>query len=277
MPITIYGSAVTNGAGAVCQKVLFKQQDGVARIILNDLKTRNALSLEVLNLLKDHFKSLNEQTRCVVISSTGPVFSAGHNLKELRTENGINHHRRVFETCESLMCDIINIDVPVIAQVKGLAAAAGCQLVATCDIVIAGNSATFSTPGANFGLFCSTPGIPLVRCVPGKVASYMLLTGQPITAQEAMEVGLVSKVVPENSLDAETEKVIDDILKKSKSVIALGKKFLSEQKEMNVIQALKKGTEIMVENLRLEDAQEGVDSFKEKRSPTWKHSVKTVH
>ena len=162
--------------------------------------------------------------------------------------------------------------VPVIAAVDGLAAAAGCQLIAACDIVICTETSSFSTPGANFGIFCSTPGIPLVRSVPKKTAMYMLFTGSSISGREAYDVGLVSKVVPKEKFEEEIEKITSAINEKSRSVMHIGKTFLYEQMDLDVSTAYFLGTEKMVNNLKLKDAQEGIKSFTEKRKPVWKHN-----
>ncbi len=170
------------------------------------------------------------------------------------------------------MRTIRNADVPVIAAVDGLAAAAGCQLVAACDIVVATKTSTFSTPGANFGLFCSTPGIPLARSVPRKISALMLFTGNAINAEEALQFGLVSRLAEKGDLDIEVEAVCEAIKAKPKAVIALGKKFLNEQLEMKYLDALESGSKVMVDNLQLVDAQEGISAFKEKRKPFWTHT-----
>ncbi|XP_023225201.1 enoyl-CoA hydratase domain-containing protein 3, mitochondrial-like [Centruroides sculpturatus] len=170
------------------------------------------------------------------------------------------------------MTAIRTVPFPVIAQIQGLATAAGCQLAATCDIVIASENSKFSTPGASVGLFCSTPGIAVARAVPRKMSSYMLFTGLAINATDALKCGLVSKVVPDDKLDEETKEVISAILSKSRSVIALGKKFYYEQLEKDIQSAYREGEKVMVENLELKDAQEGLSAFIEKRKPVWINS-----
>lgn len=169
------------------------------------------------------------------------------------------------------MQKISQYPVPIIAAVDGLAAAAGCQLVAACDIAICTERSSFSTPGANFGIFCSTPGIPLVRNVPRKTAMYMLFTGFSISGKEAYEAGLVSKVVPNDKLEEEIEKITAAINYKSRSIVHIGKTFLYEQMDLEVPTAYFLGTEKMVHNLRMKDAQEGIDSFIQKRKPVWSH------
>uniref|UniRef100_A0A915IMC6 Enoyl-CoA hydratase domain-containing protein 3, mitochondrial n=1 Tax=Romanomermis culicivorax TaxID=13658 RepID=A0A915IMC6_ROMCU len=218
-----------------------------------------------------------KEARVIILSSQPPVFSAGHDLKELTTSKGKSFHEKVFAECTKLMTMLRGSRLPIIAEVKSLAAAAGCQLVASCDIVVAGHSAKFATPGARAGIFCSTPGVAIARSVPRKVAMDMLLVGDPISAQEALRVGLVSRVVP----DEDVEKIALDIATKicslSKPVIELGKKFFNEQVDLTVQDAYRKAEKVMVENLRLIDAQEGLKAFIEKRVPSWTHDSETCH
>lgn len=253
-------------------------QNGVQRITLNSPKTRNALSLEMMTGLRKSLAEAhaNDQVRAIVLSGHGPAFSAGHNLKEMTTEDGIDKHREIFQCCNDLMADIVRGESPVIAVVDGLAAAAGCQVVAMCDIVLASERSQFSTPGSSFGVFCSTPGIPLARAVPRKVASYMLLTGKPINAQEALRAGLVSKVVPEEDLEAEVEATCQAIIDKPRAIVTLGKRFFYQQLEMGISPAFERGGGVMVENLKYKDAQEGISAFKEKRKPTWSHTSEKI-
>ncbi|KAH0563996.1 enoyl-CoA hydratase domain-containing protein 3, mitochondrial [Cotesia glomerata] len=265
-------SYVTNTTFESEKYIESDDSNGVKTITLSHEASRNSLSLEMMkiltwNLERDDDK---ESLRAIVIAAApGKVFSAGHNLKELTTAKGNKHHYEVFETAANLMKTITNSPVPVIAAVDGLAAAAGCQLISSCDIVICTERSSFSTPGANFGIFCSTPGIPLVRNVPQKIASYMLYTGLPLTAQEALNAGLVSKVVPNDRLYEGVKEITDAIKAKSRAVVQLGKKFLFEQQELDLSSAYYYGTEIMLQNLELKDAQEGIKSFVEKRKPVW--------
>nr|CAH0109740.1 unnamed protein product [Daphnia galeata] len=250
--------------------IRFSNQNGIYNVQLNSPKTRNALSTEMLQELKTIFEAVNgsKDARCVLLTaSEGKVFSAGHNLKELTNDTPKSHHELVFSTCTSLMKLLIDCPIPIVAQVDGIAAAAGCQLVAMCDIVVASTNATFSTPGVNLGLFCSTPGVAVARSIPMKLASYMLYTGLPITAEEAFKAGLVSRVVAAENLENETQQVIESIHKKSLPVIRLGKNFLNRQVKMDIIEAYKEGESVMVNNLQFQDAQEGLKSFAEKRKP----------
>ncbi|XP_071543345.1 enoyl-CoA hydratase domain-containing protein 3, mitochondrial-like [Panulirus ornatus] len=263
--------SLSHGTG-VWPHLQVAEENGVRHITLADPKTRNALSLQMLEELQAAVTLKDPSLQCIILGAQGKVFSAGHNLKELTLKEGRSYHEKVFDACTNLMLTLQNIPVPVVAKVNGVAAAAGCQLVASCDIVIATQGSSFSTPGGNVGIFCSTPGIPLVRCVPRKVSAHMLLTGLPITAEEALRAGLVSKVVPENELEAETQKAVDAITQKSTPVIALGKKFMYKQMEMGIKEAYREGGCVMVNNINMNDGQEGISSFIEKRKPNWSHS-----
>ncbi|KAB7497679.1 Enoyl-CoA hydratase domain-containing protein 3, mitochondrial [Armadillidium nasatum] len=247
----LYGSQ--NGTPSL---IKVYEENLVKTVVLSSPKTRNALSLTMLEELKDNILKYNSNLRCIILKAEGSVFSSGHNLKELTGETGQVYHNKVFESCAELMIGFTKLPFPVLAQVNGVAAAAGCQLVASCDIVIASDKSSFMTPGANFGIFCSTPGIPLVRNVPMKVAADMLLTGLPISASEAFNAGLISAVVPESELEKETKKRIEAICNKSRSVIAVGKEL---------------GGQVMVKNINMKDGQEGIRSFIEKKKPVWSH------
>ncbi|GAV04322.1 hypothetical protein RvY_14621 [Ramazzottius varieornatus] len=248
---------------------LVSTQDGIQRIILNNVKKRNVMSLSMMRKLLSIVSAVDQTTKTIVISANGPVFSSGHDLKELRAHHGKEKHEEVFRACADLMCAVEDCSVPVIAEVKGLAAAAGLQLCASCDIVVASSDALFSVPGVNNGLFCSTPGIPLVRSVPRKIAAKMLFTGDPITAKEALQAGLVSSVVEKDLLEKETTRIAMRICEKSREVIILGKKFLRAQAQMSREQAYRNGSKTMVDNLALADGQEGITAFVEKRKPRW--------
>ncbi|XP_061845409.1 enoyl-CoA hydratase domain-containing protein 3, mitochondrial isoform X3 [Colius striatus] len=202
----------------------------------------------------------------------GPVFCSGHDLKELSSEDDVKHHSLVFEICAEVMTLIQKLPVPVIAKVNGLATAAGCQLVASCDIAVASEKSQFATPGVNIGLFCSTPAVALGRSLPRKVALEMLFTGEPLSAQEALMHGLVSKVVPEDKLDEETRKISQKICESSKSILALGKATFYRQITQDLDTAYKMTTQVMVDNLTLKDGQEGIEAFIQKRKPVWSHS-----
>ncbi|KAH9521444.1 enoyl-CoA hydratase domain-containing protein 3, mitochondrial isoform X3 [Dermatophagoides farinae] len=213
--------------------------------------------------------------RALVISSNcEKIFSSGHDLKELAENNDRKYHQLIFDECTKLMLRMRDLPVPVICQVDGLAAAAGCQFVASCDIVLATERSHFSTPGANVGLFCSTPGIAVARSVHRRMAAYMLLTGRPINANEALISGLVTCISPSvEALHSQTESILESIIAKPASVIALGKQFLFKQLEMdNLADAYSQGSKVMVDNLSMKDCQEGIDAFLKKRQPKWTHS-----
>ena len=219
-------------------------------------------------MIENNFK----KEKCVDLQ----VFSAGHNLKEMTVETSYEYHMEIFNTCEKMMLLVGQVPVPVVGVVTGLAAAAGCQLISSCDLVVAGPDARFSTPGASVGLFCHTPGIPLARRVPRAVSGYMLLTGEPITAQEAYNAGLVSKLVENDKVEEEVEKICAAIASKPRGVIALGKKFYQQQIEMAMTAAYPAGGKVMADNLWYKDAQEGIAAFKEKRRPVFGHTQDKV-
>ncbi|XP_074050229.1 enoyl-CoA hydratase domain-containing protein 3, mitochondrial [Macrotis lagotis] len=205
-------------------------------------------------------------------SAEGPVFSSGHDLKEFTDEQSQDYHAEVFQTCSEVMMLIQKHPVPIIAKVNGLATAAGCQLVASCDIALASENSHFATPGVNIGLFCSTPGVALGRAVPKKVALEMLFTGEPITAQEALLHGLISKVVPEEKLEEETMKIAQKICSVSRSVVSLGKATFYKQLAQDLKTAYHFTSQTMVDNLATQDGREGIMAFIQKRKPIWSHS-----
>lgn len=272
-PTVSQGINITRTLSTERKYVETTERDGVRTIRLSDSASCNFLSLGMLrNLLREIKKDEdNKDLRSILLmSNSEKVFSAGHNLKEL-TIISAKTHKEVFETCAELMQAISQSPVPVIAAVDGLAVAAGCQLVAACDIAVCTERSSFSTPGANIGIFCSTPGIPLVRNMPRKNAMYMLFTGFSISGREAYEYGLVSKVVPNDKLDKEVRQITDAINAKSRSVVHIGKRFLYEQMDLDISTAYFLGTEKMVDNLKMKDAQEGIRSFLEKKKPNWSH------
>eukprot|EP00105_Crassostrea_gigas_P027432 XP_011448763.1 PREDICTED: enoyl-CoA hydratase domain-containing protein 3, mitochondrial [Crassostrea gigas] len=254
-----------------------EDEKGIRTIQLNDPKKRNALSLKMLKTLHNNLTSGVDDLRAIILCSTGPVWSAGHDLKELTSKEGREYHRQVFDTCSEVMSLIQDLPIPVIASVSGLATAAGAQLVASCDIAIAAQSARFATPGVSVGLFCSTPAVAVGRAVPRKVAMEMLFTGHPITAQDALLHGLVSRVVPDHQLEEETQKIADRICETSREVVAIGKATFYAQMNLERKEAYRLTSAVMVENLSLEDGQEGIKAFIEKRKPTWSHRNQKVH
>ncbi|XP_003733340.4 enoyl-CoA hydratase domain-containing protein 3, mitochondrial [Callithrix jacchus] len=250
-----------------------RQQDGIRNIVLSNPKKRNALSLAMLKSLRSDIlhDAESDDLKVIIISAEGPVFSSGHDLKELTEEQGRDYHTEVFQTCAEVMMLIQNHPVPVIAMVNGLATAAGCQLVASCDIAVASDKSSFTTPGVNIGLFCSTPGVALARAVPRKVALEMLFTGEPISAQEALLHGLLSKVVPEAQLQEETMRIARKIASLSRPVVSLGKATFYKQLPQDLGMAYYLTSQAMVDNLALRDGQEGITAFLQKRKPVWSH------
>ncbi|XP_077355336.1 enoyl-CoA hydratase domain-containing protein 3, mitochondrial [Festucalex cinctus] len=255
-----------------------KQDSGIRRIILNNPKKRNALSLSMLESLREDILTDvdSQDLRVIIISAEGPVFSSGHDLKELTSAQGREYHTRVFHECSQLMTLIQDVPVPVIAMVNGVATAAGCQLVASCDVALASDKSTFATPGVNVGLFCSTPAVAIGRAVPRKVAMEMLLTGTPISAHDALLHGLLSKVVPEERLEAETLAIARRVCQASRPVVALGKATFQRQMSQGRDAAYATASKVMVDNLALRDGQEGIQAFIEKRKPVWNHRAENV-
>ncbi|XP_054622590.1 enoyl-CoA hydratase domain-containing protein 3, mitochondrial [Dunckerocampus dactyliophorus] len=252
---------------------LRRQTDGIRRITLNNPKKRNALSLSMLESLREDILTDvdSQDLRVIIISAEGPVFSSGHDLNELTSAQGRDHHTRVFHTCAEVMRLIQDVPVPVIAMVNGVATAAGCQLVASCDVAVASEKSTFATPGVNVGLFCSTPAVAIGRAVPRKVAMEMLFTGTPLTAHDALLHGLLSKVVAEERLEAETLAIAQRVCQASRPVVALGKATFQRQMSQGRDAAYATASKVMVDNLALRDGQEGIRAFIEKRKPVWSH------
>ena len=244
---------------------------GVRRIILNDTRKRNALSLALLNQLKAELlaSSEDEKTRVIILGHNGPVFSAGHDLKELQAEHGSGSHSEIFERCAEVMNLVQDINTPVIAEVNGVATAAGCQLVATCDLAVASEKSVFATPGVFIGLFCSTPGVAVARAVNRKQALKMLLTGDNITAAEALSCGLINEVVSETEVENASAELAGKIARHSRTVIGLGKQNFYKQIKEDRNEAYCLTSSVMVENLTYPDTQEGIDAFFAKRKPKW--------
>lgn len=247
------------------------QRDGaITRLTLDRPETRNALSREVLWHLEEILRGLAEDAtaRVVVLAARGPVFCSGHDLREL-TGRSESEYFDVFSACSRVMLGLGRLPIPVIARVQGVATAAGCQLVAACDLAVASREATFATPGVKIGLFCTTPMIPLARAIPPKAALEMLLTGEPISADRALALGLVNRVVAADELDAEVERLAAAIAAMSPPVIQLGKRAFHELKEGDEEAAYLKAIEVMTDNALWPDAQEGIAAFLEKRKPEW--------
>jgi enoyl-CoA hydratase/carnithine racemase len=257
--------AETEFAGLLLERGL------TARITLNRPEKRNALSLELMEELIRALETLaaEPETRTIVVEGAGPVFSAGHDLSEM-VGRDLAFYQRLFHVCTVLMETIHRVPQPVIARVHGVATAAGCQLVAACDLAVAAESARFATPGVKIGLFCSTPMVPLSRAVGRKRALEMLLTGELIDAQRALEWGLVNLVVPEEALDEAVAELADKIARSSPLTTAIGKEAFYAQVELDEHRAYDLTKSVMAMNALAGDAQEGICAFLEKRPPEWK-------
>ena len=254
-----------------------KSDKGVLRLIMNNADQKNPLSESMMSMLMEEIKgaSSDQSIRVIVLAATGNVFSSGHDLKEITAareseDNGEVYFKNLFDYCSSLMQLIVNAPQPVIAEVDGVATAAGCQLVASCDLAIASHESKFATPGVNLGLFCSTPMVALSRNVNKKNAMEMLLTGDFISAEKAKEIGLINNAVSKDELTSEVVGLAEKIASKSTMTVATGKKAFYAQAEMDLSKAYQYTSKTMTENLLKHDAKEGIDAFIEKRSPDWK-------
>ena len=258
-------------------------EDGVLRLTLNAPRSRNALSESMMRALSSALEEAAQDAavRVIVIAANGPVFCAGHNLKEITAarsapENAADRGRayftRILNQCSALMASIPAHPKPVIAEVAGTATAAGCQLVASCDLAFAAESAGFATPGVHIGLFCSTPMVALSRNVARKHAMEMLLTGDPCPAPRAAEIGLINSAVPDEDLTAEVMEAARKIAGKSTATVAFGKPAFYRQAELPLGEAYDYAAAVMVENMLARDAEEGISAFIEKRPPRWTDS-----
>tara|TARA_Y100000741_G_scaffold347939_1_gene315702 strand:+ start:2024 stop:2809 length:786 start_codon:yes stop_codon:yes gene_type:complete len=252
---------------------LISAKKGIKRIILNDPKSYNSLSLKTINDLIYLFKKLENDNDCkvIIIEGSGNGFSAGHNLKEIQKLKGRTSYQRLFDQCSKLMMNIVYHNKPVIAKVHGAAFAAGCQLVASCDLAYSSTNAIFATPGVNIGLFCSTPMVALSRKVNKKASMKMLLSGESIKAKYAKDIGLINDCFSSSKLDKEVMKIALTISSKSNLVLKIGKRAFYEQIEMTLENAYKHTSKVMTENMMKKDAIEGIKSFIEKKSPVWKN------
>lgn len=242
----------------------------VASLTLNRAAKRNALSLDLMRELTAALRTLEraDGVRAIVLKARGPAFSSGHDLAEFPGRD-LAFYRELFDTCVDLMETIQSVPQPVIAQVHAIATAAGCQLVATCDLVVAAESATFATPGIKIGLFCSTPMVALSRAVPAKIAMQMLLTGDPITARQALAAGLVNIVVPLEELETATADLAARVVRFSPYVTGLGKQAFYRQRDLPQHEAYEFTKEVMSRNADADAAREGIGAFLEKRTPKW--------
>ncbi|WP_420405277.1 enoyl-CoA hydratase [Nisaea sp.] len=251
--------------------LLRRDADGIARLTLNRPKAYNALSLGLMAALQQELDAIAEDTgvKVVVLEGAGKGFCAGHDLREMRSRSDAAFHETVFAACSNLMLSITQLPQPVIAKVHGIATAAGCQLVATADLAIATEETRFGTPGVNIGLFCSTPMVAVSRAIPRKQVMEMLLTGEMIDAETAIDHGLINTAVPEAELDDAVAEMAGKIASKSPLVLKTGKAAFYRQLEMPLAEAYAYTSRVMVENMQARDAAEGIDAFIEKRSPKW--------
>ena len=263
----------------VAQILLREDADGIATLTLNRPEARNPLSEAMLAALAETLATIAQDAsvRAVVLAAAGPVFCAGHDLKEMSarradSDRGRAYFADILGRCSGVMQQITALPQPVIAAVEGTATAAGCQLVATCDLAVAGEAARFCTPGVHIGLFCSTPMVALSRNLSAKHAMEMLLLGEMVPAPEAARMGLVNRVVQAGEALAEAKRLAATIASKSAATVKIGKRTFYEQREMALKAAYDHASAVMVENMLAHDAEEGIGAFMEKRMPDWRHS-----
>jgi enoyl-CoA hydratase/carnithine racemase len=256
--------------------LLREDRGGIAVLTLNRPQARNSLSEALLEVLGEALSAIahDRAVRVVVLAANGPAFSAGHDLKELNAhrseaDRGRAYFKHIMGLCSRVMQQIVTLPQPVIASVQATATAAGCQLVASCDLAVASQTAKFATPGVNIGLFCSTPMVALSRNVSRKHAMQMLLTGDLISADEAARIGLVNEVVPAGQERAAAIKLAEKIAAKSTAIVKIGKQAFYRQAEMSLADAYDYAAQVMVENMLARDAEEGISAFIEKRDPKW--------
>ncbi len=253
--------------------VIRSDQEGVATLTLNRPKQFNAMSEELLAALQAELDAIatDDSVRVVVIAANGRAFSAGHDLKQMRSNPRQAYYDDLFATCSRMMLTIHKLPQPVIAKVQGLATAAGCQLVAACDLAVAADSAQFATSGIRVGLFCSTPSVPVSRAMGRKRALELLLTGEFIDAATAADWGLINRAVPADELDAAVQTLAESIVSKSAAAVASGKAMFYRQLEMGLEEAYAYAGSVMACDMMNADAAEGIDAFIEKRAPVWSH------
>lgn len=251
--------------------VIRSDNGAICDLIINRPKSYNSLSIDCMEALIEEFESLSQDTavKVVILSGSGKGFCAGHDMRDLRANPQKSFYEKTFQTSARMMLSIINSPKPVIAKVHGVATAAGCQLVATCDLAVADENTRFATPGVNIGLFCSTPMVALSRNIARKHAMEMLLTGDFISAGRAYEIGLVNRVVPSRELDRAGYELAEKIALKSPLTLKIGKKAFYEQLDKDLGGAYEHCCRVMVENMMARDAEEGIDAFLEKREPVW--------
>ena len=248
---------------------------GVVTFTLNDPQRFNALGAEMLTALQQALDDAgrDESVRVVVLAAAGKAFCAGHNLKDMAANPDLAYYQKLFAQCSRMMLTIHKLSVPVIARVQGMATAAGCQLVAQCDLAVAADTASFATSGIHYGLFCATPSVPLVRNIAPKVAMEMLLTGGFISAAEAQARGLINHAVPAEQLDETVEALLAAILAKPRQAVAMGKQLFYQQRELGIEAAYQLAGQTMACNMMLDVAQEGVQAFIDKRAPAWRQTL----
>jgi enoyl-CoA hydratase/carnithine racemase len=270
-------TATTDAAATSPSLILQREdKDSIATLILNRPHARNSLSEAMLEALGDAFTAIahDRSVRAVILAANGPAFCAGHDLKELNgrrsdADRGRAYFKHIMGLCSGMMQQIVMLPQPVIACVHATATAAGCQLVASCDLAVASQAARFATPGVNIGLFCSTPMVALSRNVSRKHAMEMLLTGDLITAEDALRIGLINRVVQASQERAEATKLAEKIVAKSALTVKTGKEAFYRQAEMSLAEAYRYSSDVMVENMLARDAEEGISAFIEKREPKW--------
>jgi enoyl-CoA hydratase/carnithine racemase len=253
--------------------LLREDQGSIAMLTLNRPQQYNALSQAMLTALQTALDAIakDDSIRVVILAAKGKAFCAGHDLKEMRANPDKAYYSALFNQCSRMMMTINRLPQPVIARVQGLATAAGCQLVAACDLAVAAETARFATSGINVGLFCSTPAVAVSRNLPRKQAMEMLITGDFIDAQTALQWGLVNRVVSAEALDETVQSLVDSILAKSAVAVATGKQMFYRQLELGLEEAYHYASEVMACNMMAEDAGEGIDAFIQKRSPVWRN------
>jgi enoyl-CoA hydratase/carnithine racemase len=262
---------MTAGSNAL---LLRADAQGICTLTLNRPAQRNALSLALIDAFSAELDSIGRdpEVRVVIVTGAGAAFCSGHDLKELRADPSHAFYETIFSHCSELMQRIVALPQPVIAAVNGMASAAGCQLVATCDLAVAAEEARFATPGVNIGLFCSTPMVALTRAIPRKQAMEMLLTGLPIDAETALRIGLVNRLAPAAQVMEEALALATELVAKSPLTLKIGKQAFYAQSELTLAKAYSHASRVMAENMMALDAAEGIDAFLEKRHPVWKGS-----
>jgi len=251
--------------------LIYDEIDNIAILTLNRPKQQNALSSDLMTAILNKLNQIenNKNIKVVTIFANGNNFCAGHDLKELKIDKSEERFKNIFELCSKLMLKIVKLPKPVIAGVQGIATAAGCQLVASCDLVIASDNSKFATPGINIGLFCSTPMVAVSRNVNRKQMMEMLLLGEFVSPSKAQEIGLINKIVNKEELETETIKVAKIIASKPTTTVAIGKKAFYKQLDMNIEDAYKYTSKVMITNMLEKDAQEGISAFIDNRDPKW--------